>query len=41
MDMSTKLVGDFCVACMITVVVILSVITALTMVWVMIIGELF
>lgn len=34
MDLSTKLFGDFCVACAITVIAILSVIIAATLLWV-------
>lgn len=34
MDLSTKLLGDFCVACAIAVVVILSIIIAATILWV-------
>ena len=39
MDLSTKLIGDFCVACAIAAVVIISVIIAATMLWVSFIGS--
>ena len=35
MDLSTKLVGDFCVTCAITIVAVLSVVTLATIVWMM------
>lgn len=34
MDLSTKLVGDFCAACAVAVVVIISIAVAATMIWV-------
>ena len=39
MDLSTKLVGDFCVACAVTVVVVLGVVTFATIAWVTFIGS--
>ena len=39
MDMSTKLFGNFCVACAVTVVAVLGVVSVLTMAWVVLTGN--